>query len=149
MALQSSGAISISQIKSELGSSSNSLRGLSSAAGKSTPDAMSEFYGYTSLVTNSLSIGSFYRDGSEAYVQVLSQFAVSSTLTVGVQISDSCSGIYQTMFVTIYSGNTSGAAYSSGFGACGSIEASGSNISPASDGTYIYIFGAGFYGYYT
>jgi hypothetical protein len=47
MALQSSGAISISQIKSELGSSSNSLRTLSAAAGKSTPDAMSEFYGYS------------------------------------------------------------------------------------------------------
>ena len=48
MALQSSGAISISQIKAELSSSSNSLRDLSAAAGKSTPDAMSEFYGYSS-----------------------------------------------------------------------------------------------------
>jgi len=48
MALQSSGAISISQIKTELGSSSNSLRTLSAAAGKGTPDAMSEFYGYSS-----------------------------------------------------------------------------------------------------
>jgi hypothetical protein len=48
MALQSSGAISISQIKTELTSSSNSLRTLSAAAGFSTPDAMSEFYGYTS-----------------------------------------------------------------------------------------------------
>ena len=47
MALQSSGAISISQIKTELGSSSYSLRTLSAAAGKSTPDAMSEFYGYS------------------------------------------------------------------------------------------------------
>lgn len=47
MALQSSGAISISQIKTELSSSSNSLRDLSAAAGFSTPDAMSEFYGYS------------------------------------------------------------------------------------------------------
>lgn len=47
MALQTSGAISISQIKTELGSSSNSLRTLSAAAGKSAPDAMSEFYGYS------------------------------------------------------------------------------------------------------
>ena len=47
MALQSSGAIAISQIKAELGSPSNSLRTLSSLAGKSTPDAMSEFYGYS------------------------------------------------------------------------------------------------------
>ena len=47
MALPSSGAISISQIRTELGSSSGSLRTLSAAAGKSTPDAMSEFYGYS------------------------------------------------------------------------------------------------------
>lgn len=47
MALQSKGAISISEIKTELGSARNSLRTLSSLAGKSTPDAMSEFYGYS------------------------------------------------------------------------------------------------------
>lgn len=47
MALQSSGQITISDIKTELGSSSNSLRTLSAAAGFSTPDAMSEFYGYS------------------------------------------------------------------------------------------------------
>ena len=47
MALQSSGAISISQIKTELSSASNSLRTLSSLANKSTPDAMSEFYGFS------------------------------------------------------------------------------------------------------
>lgn len=52
MALQTSGAISISQIRTELGSSSGSLRTLSSLAGKSTPDAMSEFYGYSSGPTN-------------------------------------------------------------------------------------------------
>jgi hypothetical protein len=49
MALQTSGPISISNIKAELGSTSNSLRALSAAAGKSTPDAMSEFYGYSSF----------------------------------------------------------------------------------------------------
>ncbi len=48
MALPSSGQISISQIRSELGTSNGSLRALSSLAGKSTPDAMSEFYGYAS-----------------------------------------------------------------------------------------------------
>ena len=52
MALQSSGAISISQIKTELGSSSNSLRALSATAGFSTPDAMSEFYGYSAGEVN-------------------------------------------------------------------------------------------------
>jgi len=48
MALQSSGQIDISDIQAELGSSSGSLRTLSAAAGFSTPDAMSEFYGYSS-----------------------------------------------------------------------------------------------------
>lgn len=47
MALQSSGPISISDIKTELGSSDNSLRILSSDAGFSKPDSMSEFYGYS------------------------------------------------------------------------------------------------------
>jgi len=47
MALQSSGAISINDIKTELGSSSGSLATLSTAAGKSAPHAMSEFYGYS------------------------------------------------------------------------------------------------------
>lgn len=48
MALQGSGAISLSQIRNELVSqnSSYSLRSLSATAGKSTPDSMSEFYGY-------------------------------------------------------------------------------------------------------
>ena len=47
MALQSSGQISISDIKTELGSSSGSLTTLSTTAGKSAPHAISEFYGYT------------------------------------------------------------------------------------------------------
>jgi len=53
MALQSSGEISIGDIRTEIGSSSGSLRTLSSAAGKSTPDAMSEFYGYSHVTLTS------------------------------------------------------------------------------------------------
>ena len=64
MALQTSGAISISQIKTELGSSSNSLRALSAAAGKSTPDAMSEFYGFASYTPPSYSGGAAAISGS-------------------------------------------------------------------------------------
>ena len=48
MALQSSGQISINDIKTELGNSSGSLATLSTAAGKSAPHAISEFYGYSS-----------------------------------------------------------------------------------------------------
>lgn len=51
MALPSSGQLSISQIRNEQVNnggfaSSYSLRQLSNNAGKSTPDAISEFYGY-------------------------------------------------------------------------------------------------------
>ena len=55
MALPSSGSLSISAIKTELGSSSNSLRTLSGLAGFSTPDAISEFYGYSALTAITLS----------------------------------------------------------------------------------------------
>ena len=47
MALQSSGPIAISSIAAEIGVSDYSLRNLSSYAGFSAPDAMSEFYGYS------------------------------------------------------------------------------------------------------
>lgn len=47
MPLPSSGALGIGAIRTELGSGSGSLRTLSSLAGKSTPDAISEFYGYS------------------------------------------------------------------------------------------------------
>lgn len=47
MALQSSGQISISDIKTELGSSSGSLTTLSTTAGKTAPHGMKEFYGYS------------------------------------------------------------------------------------------------------
>jgi hypothetical protein len=47
MALPSSGPLGIGAIRTELSSGSGSLRTLSAAAGKSTPDAISEFYGYS------------------------------------------------------------------------------------------------------
>ena len=64
MALQSSGQIKISEIKTELGSSSNSLNTLSVAAGKTAPHAMSEFYGY-SAYTNS---HYYSNDGTNDYI---------------------------------------------------------------------------------
>ena len=52
MALQSSGAISISDIKTELGSTDNSLQALSLDAGFTAPHAMSDFYGYSAAASN-------------------------------------------------------------------------------------------------
>ena len=55
MALPSSGTLSIGDIRTELGSSSGSLRTLSGLAGFSSPDAISEFYGYSALTAITLS----------------------------------------------------------------------------------------------
>jgi hypothetical protein len=50
MALPSSGPLGIAAIRTELGSTSGSLRALSALASFSTPDAISEFYGYSAAV---------------------------------------------------------------------------------------------------
>ena len=66
MALQSSGAISINDIRNEIGTSDGSLRALSATAGKSTPDGMNEFYGYShtpAYVTMSMPYGGSVYDG--------------------------------------------------------------------------------------
>jgi hypothetical protein len=54
MALPSSGPLSINDIRVELGQAqaNSSLRSLSSLAGFSTPDAISEFYGYSAANYN-------------------------------------------------------------------------------------------------
>lgn len=52
MALPSSGQLSFSAIAGELGAGSPySLRSMSNTAGKSTPDSVSEFYGYSAAIT--------------------------------------------------------------------------------------------------
>jgi hypothetical protein len=58
MTLQGSGAISIANIRNELvdKNGSYSLRSLSSTAGKGTPDAISEFYGYQFKFTVDLNL---------------------------------------------------------------------------------------------
>lgn len=95
MALQSSGPIKISQIKTELGSSSYSLRTLSAAAGKSSPDAMSEFYGY--------SAATYYKYGSPF---MLFDFSDSTNYSnSGSQITDlSGNGNHGTFVTGTYKG---------------------------------------------
>ncbi len=53
MALPSSGELSIADIKTELGSSSNSLKDLSLAASKTAPHGMGEFHGYSHVTLTS------------------------------------------------------------------------------------------------
>ena len=75
MALQSSGAISMSEIGTELSNASRSLRTLSAAAGKSTPDSMSEFYGYSA--GGSFSLSNISGSTSQA-------FKTTSTTSTGI-----------------------------------------------------------------
>jgi hypothetical protein len=90
MALQSSGAISVSQIKTELGNGSGSIRTLSAAAGKSTPDAMSEFYGYSNAA--------YYQYGSPFMLFDFS--ATGSYSNSGSQITDLSGNSNHGVFVT-------------------------------------------------
>ena len=101
MALQSSGPISISQIKTELGSASNSLRTLSSQAGFSTPDAMSEFYNYASeyMTGVTTSANDAYVTGSDYACGCIENITVYQTSTGrwlrGSSIGDTpLSGLY-------------------------------------------------------
>jgi hypothetical protein len=74
MPLPPSGQISINQIRTELGTSSGSLRTLSSLAGFSTPDAMSEFYGYSAGST----IQYYYSPTSGPDIQYMNVYYNSS-----------------------------------------------------------------------
>ena len=59
MALPSSGQISLDQIRTELGTSSGDLRTLSAAAGFSTPDQFSDFYGYSAVTYTEIEVEVF------------------------------------------------------------------------------------------
>ena len=89
MALPSSGQLTFSAIAAELGLSTSpgvDLRGMSSDAGFSTPDAISEFYGYSNAYTETqtVTVGTFY-DGT-AYVPTTS-YGFNASLSMG-SISD-------------------------------------------------------------
>lgn len=59
MALPSSGQITLDQIRTELGSTSGDLRVLSQAAGFSTPDQFSDFYGYSAVTYTEIELEVF------------------------------------------------------------------------------------------
>lgn len=105
MALPSSGPLSIGQIRTELGSSSGSLRTLSAAAGKSTPDAISEFYGYSACPAYGTYYSQYcsgydlyytYHNGSCGYYSTLYQ---SNSTTCGYVPPSAC-----TIWYAAYSG---------------------------------------------
>jgi hypothetical protein len=109
MALPSSGPLGIAAIRTELGSTSGSLRALSALASFSTPDAISEFYGYNAAVT--VNITAYY----PAFMQCSSlyTFAATSSIAVNINVNVGISwegdlGGFLIAPVTISSGTTCG-----------------------------------------
>ena len=87
MALPTSGPLSISMIKAELGSSSNSLRTLSSLVGFSTPDAISEFYGYNTSTGTAYGYTVALNNDSVNVCSTISTFVYSSSSAFGPGIT--------------------------------------------------------------
>ncbi len=151
MALQSSGAISISQIRTELGSSSYSLRTLSAAAGKGTPDAMSEFYGYSASTDVQIYVYVPNYAGCANYYcfYATSSTAVNTTVAVNISWYGDLGGAF-TGTVYINSGTTCGtncSVYSGGAVNCLGeyFNGYGITITPSSNGGQNYLD----QGYYT
>ena len=104
VALQSSGAISINDIRVELGQgqANSSLRTLSSLAGKSTPDAMSEFYGFSNATEFSISEMGFpdseqcciegSGSGTQSVYSSSTSLALNVELFTGSSLSESFDG---------------------------------------------------------
>lgn len=91
MALPSTGPLSFNQIRTELGTAqaNSSLRSLSSCAGFSTPDAVSEFYGFSAGYTFTLC--------QSATNSLHSTGIKSGSTTIYSKIVDDCQSGYNTV----------------------------------------------------
>ena len=155
MALQSSGAISISQIQAELGGS-YSLRALSAAAGFSTPDAMSEFYGYSASTTvyinayvpNFVGCYQYYTFAATATnASATSSIPVNTTLTVSIGWNGDLGG-YFSESLNIISGTScrTASAYTGATHCAGEyVSIVNWSISPQSSGNQSYVSNIDFY----
>jgi hypothetical protein len=94
MALQGSGPISINDIRVELSQAqaNSSLRALSALANKSSPDAMSEFYGFSASTAYTFYVGDGgvgYADWNQACAEAydpVTLYSSSTSLAVGVTL---------------------------------------------------------------
>ena len=94
MALQSSGPISIDNIRTELSQAqaNSSLRALSALANFSSPDAMSEFYGFSASTAYTFYVGDGgvgYADWNQACAEAydpVTLYSSSTSLAVGVTL---------------------------------------------------------------
>jgi hypothetical protein len=153
MALQSSGAISISQIRNEQVNnggfgSTYSLRALSANAGFSTADAMSEFYGYSAApATHNVYINLYYPNyvGCYAYTYfaAVASEAVNTTLQVTMYWYGDLGGAFQAP-VYIGVGTTCGSnssVYTSATNCYGEYFSTwNAYLSPSSSGNQTYVF---------
>lgn len=92
MALPSSGQLTFSAIATELGIAGYSyngvdMRGMSSDAGFSTPDSISEFYGYSNAYTETQTVTVGYFNDSGAYIPSETYGFQATTNAIG-SISD-------------------------------------------------------------
>jgi hypothetical protein len=155
MPLQSSGAISISQIQAELGGT-YSLRALSAAAGFSTPDAMSEFYSYSASTTvyinaytpNYVGCYQYYTFAATATnASATSSIPVNTSLTVSIGWNGDLGG-YFSGYLTITGGSSCGStsAYSGATHCAGEyVSIVNWSISPQSSGNQSYVSNINFY----
>lgn len=107
MALPSSGPLSINNIRTELGISSGSLRTLSSTAGKSTPDSISEFYGYSSAPPIYLSVSVSENSATFATSDGAALNSFNYSTSQSVSGGGYCSGGTGTTSGTLSSGSSS------------------------------------------
>lgn len=94
----------------------------------------------TTTTSCTISIGIIERLGNEAYVEVYSQYPVTSNVGVTVFVHDDCSFLSQYLTLTIVIGNNYASGTTNGLQACGFCLGSGTSISPSSDSTYSYHF---------
>jgi hypothetical protein len=140
MALPSSGQLSINDIRTELGTSDGSLRSLSLSASFSTPDAITDFYGYSAGTTVTFTICDYLQADGSGNVTV--GITASENVDTNVSISWTWYGANSSVIsgtTTITSGNTIGTATVGGAVSNEYYSSLTPNIpSPTSYGTQIY-----------
>jgi hypothetical protein len=144
MALPASGPISGSQIGTELGISTGpySLRNMSASASFSSPDAMSDFYGYSAGTIVDITLCSFISaDGSGGVtVSANASTTVSTTITIyWTWTGDLSNVIYGA--TTISSGLSYGTTTEYGAFAGENYSNLSAYVSPSSYGTQTYDIG--------
>jgi peptidoglycan hydrolase-like amidase len=132
MALPTSGALSISMIRTELGQTAGSLGFLSSSVGKSTPHSISEVYGYSNAPANSVTFSSSFSytgSGSGSYSGTVT--IVGATATFNARSTST--GNFSTDTIININGNSRRARITT----AGTLNSTTFSLGP---GTYSYTF---------